>query len=62
VSPGLDHMAVLHHNQTVGQQTHHGKVMGDHDRGQAHAPHEAANQVEKAGLHADVETRRSVHP
>jgi hypothetical protein len=53
--PGLDHLAVAHHHQPVGQQAGDGEVVGDDDRGQAQVGDQPAQQVEQPRLHRDVE-------
>ena len=59
---GLDHAAVLHHHHAVRQQPRDGEIVGDDDRRQAEIGDEAAQQVEQARLHRDVEAAgRLVH-
>jgi hypothetical protein len=59
---GLDHLAVLHHHHAVRQQPRDREVVRDDDDGQAEIVDEAAQQVEQARLHRDIETAgRLVH-
>ena len=58
----FDHMPALHHHQTVGQQAHHGQIMGDDDGRKPHFAHQPAQQVQQTRLHADIKAPgRFVH-
>ncbi|ENN84500.1 hypothetical protein RHSP_72583 [Rhizobium freirei PRF 81] len=58
----LDHLSVLHHHHAVRQEAGNGEVVRDDDRRKAEIVDEAANEVEQAGLHGNVETAgRLVH-
>src|SRR3546814_5197762 len=57
-----DLLAVLHHHQAVGQQARDRQIVGDDDGGEPKLAHQAAQQVEEAGLDGNVEAAgRLVH-
>ena len=54
----LDHAPLPHHHDPVRQQTRDGEVVRHDDDGEAEFRNEAADQIEQARLHRNVETRR----
>ena len=58
----FDHAPFLHDHQPVGEKAGDGEIVRDDHDGEPEIAHEAAQQVEQACLHRDVETRPSARP